>query len=357
MTVFGYLASRFGTHPENLATEALTYVLDESSSVRDAVGQLVRRLGVDVGELRYRSQVWDASDSAIPDLVGLDDQNRSVLIGEMKFWAGLTANQPSTYLRRLPAGVPGVLLFVAPSRRLEPLWHELARRCSDDGVVLTRTVVAEELWYSAANGDHVLGLVSWRHLLNAARAAADSAADLAAAADLIQLQGLCDQQDSTAFLPLLPDELTGSIGLRVQHFCQLVSDLAAAGEQSGLLDNTGLREGGTRGEGEYVRYTQLVSAAPGRRGSKWPAWIAFSPRLWHRTAATPIWIFMGGAVANYRSLPEAVETLSSLTRLSPPKLLTVEGSAYVPLYLRVGAERREVLDDLVRQVAKIVDLI
>ena len=69
----------------------------------------------------------------VPDLAvfGHDGQERILL--EAKFWAGLTENQPGTYLARLPDdGATSVLLFVAPEARLESIWTELRRRTEDD---------------------------------------------------------------------------------------------------------------------------------------------------------------------------------------------------------------------------------
>lgn len=95
-TLFGYLATRFRSHPENLATESLCYVLRQSPVARQAFTQYIAQPPVWFEQkLVFQAQAA-GKDGAIPDLVGTDQEGRKVLIGEAKFWAGLTDNQPVT---------------------------------------------------------------------------------------------------------------------------------------------------------------------------------------------------------------------------------------------------------------------
>ncbi len=144
-SLFGHLASRLSSHPENIATEALNYVLDRSTVARRAFVQYAAQDGTDLPEtLSFRTQET-GDDVAIPDLVGLDREGRQVLLVEAKFWAGLTENQPVSYLKRLPSGIDGLLLFVAPATRFPTLWPELLRRCRDVGLAVGETSeVAED---------------------------------------------------------------------------------------------------------------------------------------------------------------------------------------------------------------------
>jgi hypothetical protein len=93
-SLFGHLALRFASHPENLATEALAYILAESPTGRNAfvdfLGTFVEGLPRD---FTFRTQATGEGNE-IPDLVGIDDLAHEVVIAEAKFWAGLTDNQP-----------------------------------------------------------------------------------------------------------------------------------------------------------------------------------------------------------------------------------------------------------------------
>ena len=112
--LFGFLATRFSAHPENVATEALAYVLRSSSPVARAFEDYVRRVAPIPGGLHYVTQAA-ADDRAIPDLAGIDASGRSPLLVEAKFWAGLTDQQPVAYLARLPEDETALLLFIVPS--------------------------------------------------------------------------------------------------------------------------------------------------------------------------------------------------------------------------------------------------
>ena len=107
-TLFGHLADRFVVQRENLATEALAYILSRSQPARLALGQLLFLGGVVIPEsLSFRTQAA-GEDHAIPDLVGENEQGQQVLIMEAKFWAGLTDAQPVDYLRPYSAKISSV---------------------------------------------------------------------------------------------------------------------------------------------------------------------------------------------------------------------------------------------------------
>src|SRR5215472_17207837 len=134
--LFGHLASRFSTHPENLATEAVAFIVDRSPAMREALRRLVGRTGIGLPQLAsFRSQAGDDQGN-IPDLIGLDATGTERLFIENKFWAGLTENQPAGYLERLPAKDSGLLVFIVPSRRFAIVWTELARSAMNRGTHL-----------------------------------------------------------------------------------------------------------------------------------------------------------------------------------------------------------------------------
>ena len=93
----------FSAHPENLATEALNYVLRRTPSARAALIQFCA-IGASLPpDLAFQTQVA-GDDQTIPDLVGTDADNVARLVIEAKFWAGLTERQPVQYLQRVRQG-------------------------------------------------------------------------------------------------------------------------------------------------------------------------------------------------------------------------------------------------------------
>lgn len=68
--MFGFLATRMSAHPENVATEALAYVLRTSTAVSRAFEDYVRRVVQLPAGLHYVTQSTGV-DGATPNLVGL----------------------------------------------------------------------------------------------------------------------------------------------------------------------------------------------------------------------------------------------------------------------------------------------
>ena len=128
-SLLAHLAWKLTNQTETLATEALGYILAQSPAARQALQETIRTGGADVGPIASVATEARGKKNERVDLAALDEQGSERVLIEVKFWAGLTDNQPNTYLERLPAdGNPAVLLFVAPEVRLETLWPEVLRR-------------------------------------------------------------------------------------------------------------------------------------------------------------------------------------------------------------------------------------
>lgn len=130
-TLLAKLAPMFAVQTENVAVEALGHILSGSEPARRALSDVVRAGGAEVGRIvRVHTQAT-GEERARPDLAGFDGRGDERVLIEAKFWAGLTANQPMSYLERLPDQQPSALLFVAPAARVESLWAELRRHVSE----------------------------------------------------------------------------------------------------------------------------------------------------------------------------------------------------------------------------------
>lgn len=129
-SILAHLAPLLTNQIENVATDALAHILLQYHFLADAFQEYISSVTVDLpGNLTFTTQArWQ--DTEIPDLVGRDVEGRYLLIVESKFWAPLTLNQPATYIDRLPADKPALLLFIAPASRMRTLWLELLSRCN-----------------------------------------------------------------------------------------------------------------------------------------------------------------------------------------------------------------------------------
>jgi len=338
-TLFGHLATRFATHPENLATEALGYILRETVVARDAIQELLAHSDMPIQcDLVYQNQVG-GEDEGQPDVVGIDAEGRQRLVIEAKFWAGLTDHQPVTYLERLPKD-GGVLLFVAPAARETLLWGELTRRCTDAELIGRSSSNGTLRGHMLADGRH-LALVSWRSLLEFILGRVEVAGDRKIQSDIAQLLGLCEYMDTTAFLPLTSEEVTSNMYKRVLQFADLADDAVSVLVENGVAETKGLNRQPFKGiSGRYFRF----------RGAG--AYLSCDLYRWNTLAATPIWLtfgqsFFGGCPS------DLMEALAPLAAMTPPRLFIDRGLPTIPIYVPTQKTRDEVLQAILEQLRDI----
>jgi len=343
-TLFGHLVTRFAPHPENLATDALGYILSRSSVAAEAVRELALHLGSTIpAGIIYETQAG-GDDGARPDLVGCAGDVTAVVV-EVKFWAGLTDNQPVQYLGRLAVN-GGLLLFVAPAARLSILWHELARRCQMAKLPFTERIAALKGAFVADVGSNQkIALVSWSAVLDLMQSRLLLADDRQAVGDVAQLRGLCDRMDSEAFLPVSIEELTTHTYRRVIQFGSIVEKVAERLAQKGVVSKKRLRP--QAGNGFSGRYLWMNGTG---------VFLVCDLRKWTKFASTPLWLSIYG-----RKFKEKEPVLKLLAPLAAevPKRLFIAGDGFptVPLYVTPGREEAEIIDEIVAQIEDIAKLL
>lgn len=342
MSLFGHLAFQFAVSPENLATEALAFIL-RSPTARRALLTRIRGAGVDVADdLHFRTQAADGG--AIPDMAGRTREGADVLLIEAKFWAGLTDDQPSTYLERLPTDRVSLLLFVAPAARQETLWPELRRLAqSDYEVGEEKRDVGGFKIASLGRGRH-LGICSWRVLLRALRADLEAASEYRLVGEIDQLDGLCERMDAEAFQPIRSEDTAPAIPRRIIQYTDLVDDVVRRMVDARLANTKGLTSASAKGY--YSRYFNLVGHGCA---------LSVDYGAWASLAETPLWLRVKDEDWKYSE--RVWESLSPLLSHDPPRLFRHDGHAVVPMYLTPGVERHAVLADVVAQVTQIADLL
>jgi len=347
--LLAHLTRRFTTQHEDIATEALGFILQQSDGARAAFVQLLSDLvPALVPPVLFRTQVADES-LARPDVVGYDALERTSVMIEAKFWAGLTSNQPVGYLDRLQSNGLGtrVLFVIAPRRRLNSLWSELLRLCADSpqyGGPHEVELRDEARVVGLAQGTW-MAQTTWDHVLNRLLESAEVEGDAALKSDLMQLKGLADVEDADAFAPmeaaLLVDQRIPKLVIDLRL---LLDELVARAVAAGLLNRKGAREPRGNGvEAKYVRFGYLG------------ALIEISHEHWRSTLPTPLWIRLQqwrDPASQGLSLAEARTRLRDLEVSSPSKMLPrPDGTElWIPLNIPPGAEREEVLDSLLGQI-------
>jgi hypothetical protein len=335
-SILAELAIQFTQPRELLATSGLGHILRASSTAREALQRFLGDRGVVLPEkLAYAIEDVDPDHGGRPDVVAKWEGQRRLIL-EGKFWASLTEAQPVGYLDSLPP--EGCLLLVAPGRRFEILGSELVSRCADAG----RRVDAEALLTSGLSrvDDRWIGVVSWDALLGHLRAALADAGEARLAADVEQLESLARLEDSDAFLPLSPSDLSNPTPQRVYQYFELVDQVCDRGVTRGVLQ----RRSGLRSGYRFGRFTRYIAAGP------FQVAIYADLSRWAKQLLTPLWLEI------------AVDPGDALEPLEAEHQKRVffdgdGGSPVVPLTLRLGVELDTVLDDLVSQIEEAIDLV
>ena len=346
-TLLGHLATKFQAHPENLATEALAYILNRSVNASKGLHSLLIRCGANLPlPFMYATQATD-EDGAIPDLVASDAHGQVVCIVEAKFWAGLTDHQPVTYIHRLPPDRAATLLFVVPSLRLTFLWGEILARCRLAGIPIGEEVdPSPEVKTCRVQGRHTLICASWREVLAAVSSSMFS--DDPVIGDITQLKGFTARMDAEAFIPLRSEELTSNMPDRVIQFCQLVDDIAGAVVSAGLATNVGKRSSSTAGA--YYQPIAIKGHA---------AYVQMNCKLWAKYRPTPIWLSIQETIS--REAPRAASPLLGYLAVliggPRPKAFNDGGTILIPIEVLTGAERHAVIESAVKQIREVANLL
>lgn len=294
---------------ELVATEALRYILQQSEAARAALESMLRAAGVEVGSLtRFQTEAIGDEGERV-DLVCYDENGTERVLIEAKFWAGLTDNQPNTYLARLPEDGQSALMFVAPAQRIETLWPTLSTRAEEQHQ-LTSPSESGDLRSAAIDGSgRKMMLTSWRAVLMQMESQASIAGGRAAVRDIEQLVGLTERMDSDAFLPIHSDELGQDFPRRMLNIVRLIDDATQRAVANDWADIDGLRVAPQwHGFGRYLRLNGVV------------AWLGIDFRYWSGQGESPIWLH------------------------------SQDGKWSDPIYLRTGVEYPEVLDFVVEQL-------
>lgn len=340
-TVFSHIIQRrFSQVNEDVATDALTFILESSEAARNGMLKLLRGIEPHLPPLRYRTQ--QVEGTIRPDMWGYSEGEPRVFI-ENKFWAGLTENQPVSYLHQLAVySNPSILLLVAPAAREHTLWRELTRRMEKAGIQFTvRGSNAGELFTADTALGPKVALTSWNKVLSVMEL--EALGDTQAKSDLVQLRSLCEASDINAFAPIQPSETsnqrTPALISQLNSVAQGVVDKLVA---ESTLSINGLRPqaGGDR-IGRYARFYY-----PSGNGIYF--WIGLHFDLWRVHGTTPLWFFFindaHGQGKEVRSIiePWAVANGKLSASLGPNFCLALE--------ILTGEEKQAVIQNIADQI-------
>ncbi len=351
-TLLAHLVPRFASHPENVAVEALGHILGRSTACRQALSDLLRDAGADVGPIARASTQATSEGRKRPDLAAVDDNGDERLLIEVKFWAGLTENQPVTYLERLPADVPSALLVVGPDARRISLWAELRELVeAAEGFVWEDATTTMEVRGADVGHGRKLLLTSWQSLLGRMASRASGTHETDTELDIRQLRGLADRMDSGAVLPIRPEELGPEIPRRLVAYVRLAEEATQSLAQTGVAGHLEQRSA------SYTGYSGRNLTFAGVR-----AWLGVWYRPWAELRATPLWLQLRTPSAGQKmSLDQIRQRLRPLVQSDPPAL--IEGSIVdvdgllIPITVPIGLEHDAVRESVVARLTEIAALL
>ncbi|MBN2393907.1 MAG: hypothetical protein JXR84_24450 [Anaerolineae bacterium] len=281
-TIFSHIVQkRFSQQNEDVATDALLFILEANLSAHNGMMKLVRGIAPGMPDLRFKTQQTEGSIR--PDMWGYDGVEPRVFI-ENKFWAGLTENQPVAYLQQLAQSTqPTILLVVGPDARVQTLWRECSGRLRDAGISASEREFPSGVIVRSVTTDigPIFAFTSWTRLLDFLE---PELADVPQArSDLLQLRALCEAADSDAFVPIASEDVTDqripALVLQLNSVVQAIVELAITEK---VLDIKRLKPQAS-GEriGRYARFSNVKGVG---------VWFGIHFPLWKKHGSTPLWL-------------------------------------------------------------------
>lgn len=223
-SLLAHLYSRIRGSQEDVATLALQYILTQSERLNSAFTKLAEyRLGIVLPEKLIYTCQESGENKERPDMSGRDNNGNEIILCEMKFYAGLTSNQPLGYIDRLKEENGKGLVFICPSVRTINLWNKISNICAqretkqiNNGCICT-------------DGIHIT-ILTWAEVIEVLHSTAASVAP-ELIADIQQLKGFCDLIDSEAFIPFTSQDLSAGCAVMMDRYYRVIDgvyDLIAA---------------------------------------------------------------------------------------------------------------------------------
>ena len=329
-TLLGHLTPMLTNRIEEIATEALGYIMSKSSSSKEALNDIVESAVENVNPVTHVLTQKVGSDGTRPDLVGMDESKAERVLIEAKFGAELTPRQPNAYLDRLPADTNSVLLFVVPKERVKHLWPALRSRIISAGNT-TCDVDGERKCIRIEGTTRHLMLVSWTSLLDRMSSQAREAGELEIESDIQQLRGLAAYAETGAVSPFHQSgEDYGPESSRMKDLKHLIDTATDRAIGAGWADRKGLNR--TPRSYGYGRYIRLYGTT---------VWFGVNRDLWEEDGVTPLWV---------EAYPLKATPVADLWE---PTDLHGRNKTWIPIAVLPDTEFNKLLDDVVDQLMAI----
>jgi len=308
-TVFSHIVqtTRLSQESENVATTALCFILNERPEARKGFLRLLGGvLSTEPPNLNFKAQQSEentsqsdptespgenvrkrqAREQSRPDMMGyIENENVPLVYVENKFLAGLTANQPVSYLKNLAKQPdPTMLLVIVPERRSEEVWGEMMRRLKKEGIPTKEEDVPKGIIMCAKTSlnshEPKIALTSWTNLIASLESTTN---DRATQNDIEQLKSLCNQEEN-AYHPIKSEELTNErTPTLVRQLNSIVKKATNRAFDKNVFHEAGKRRipgVGQDGAGSWVAIVADNSCG---------LWFGLHFKWWSEYGSSPLW--------------------------------------------------------------------
>lgn len=218
LSLLAHLYSYIRGSQEDVATLSLQYILKQSPDLNAVFTRLVSKaLQVEPGEeIHYVCQAT-GDNKERPDIAGISDSGKELILCEAKFYAGLTINQPNTYLDRLKKENGLGLIFICPAARKITLWSKLLELCEH------RKLEKNDEYCVIVDGVR-MSIITWGEIIETLRFAA-STLSVSSLSDIDQLDGFCRLVDETSFIPFEQEDFGPENARREERHYEILDAL------------------------------------------------------------------------------------------------------------------------------------
>jgi len=266
---------------------------------------------------------------------------------ENKFWAGLTDNQPLSYLDELAKSPQKtLLLFIVPGAREQTMIAELSRRLLEAEINFNedKCEAKEIFWFIQTSIGPSLAITSWPRIIELMKK--ESGGNPTAQNDLGLLESLCDAADIGKFIPMdskyLNDQLIPAI---IMQLGQIIRDSVNVGIRKQFLSNQGLTES-VRWDrfGKYVWLNERNCVG---------ILFGLDYELWKEYGVTPLWVHF--STTDFGRAFEVEPLLRSSLDRNHLLITLDDGSLVYSINIKTRGDKDRVIEDIVDQLRQLAD--
>lgn len=294
-------------------------------------------------EINFSTQ-QSGIDLSRPDMIGVNQNQEEVIIIESKFWAGLTDNQPITYLKRLEESNYSnqkILLFICPEKRVNSLWFELKRKCNNK-YEFTENINLNN-YHLKIRSDLTITITSWNKVINVIRHELIANNLNILLSDINQLDGLCSRMDEEAFLPLKEKDLGVEIPKRICGYYNLIDKIADR-----LKFKMNVNTDGLRNNIFHIGYRNYMMI------NDYSVTLELNFKYWIEEAETPIWIGIKDSEWDY--IPGLKNKLININRVNINQIFVGDyGFTFIPIFLPLRVSQDIIINEVIDFIEEIFD--